>query len=186
MDEEKEVREKREGQLTKEPREGSRQRRAEEDGRIEIAVQGKDVQQKEAEREDSQRWVSIPCGFVEVSRKKHIHDSLQMRDKLHKIVTQTLLSCAGNWPKSILFVCSSFHPLGCILYGRYEMCDKPLDESLAMNRIGLKQLVSRGAGRVVSHPKTIRNFVKISNLMVAFISCNNSKIKYISETSKNL
>ena len=37
------------------PREGSRQRRAEEDGRLEVAVQGKDGQQKEELREDSQR-----------------------------------------------------------------------------------------------------------------------------------
>ena len=35
------------------------QSRAEEDGRLEIAVQAKDGQQKEAVREDSQRWVSI-------------------------------------------------------------------------------------------------------------------------------
>ncbi len=70
------------------------------------------------------------------------------------------------------------------------MCDKPLDESLAMNRIGLKQLLSRSVGRVVSHPKTIRKLLNMkfrqnlkSNGGVYCISCNNSKIKYISETS---
>ena len=51
--EEKKVPEKKEGQLTKEPREGRRQRRAEDVGRIEIEVQGKDGQQKEVAREDS-------------------------------------------------------------------------------------------------------------------------------------
>ena len=55
--------EKRQGELTKEPREGSRQRTAEETSRREIAVQGKDGQQKEAVREDSQRWVDIRSGF---------------------------------------------------------------------------------------------------------------------------
>ena len=47
-------------------RESSRQWRAEEDSPIEIAVLGKDGQQQDAEREDSQRCVSIPCVFVEV------------------------------------------------------------------------------------------------------------------------
>ena len=55
VDKERKVREKREDQLTKEPRESSRQRRAEETSRREIAVQGKDGRQKEAVREDSQR-----------------------------------------------------------------------------------------------------------------------------------
>ena len=55
VDKEREVQEKREGQLAKEPRESSQQQRAEKDGRIEIAVQGKDGQQKEAAREDTQR-----------------------------------------------------------------------------------------------------------------------------------
>ena len=41
----------REGQLTKEPRESSRQRRAEETSWREIAVQRKDGQQKEAVRD---------------------------------------------------------------------------------------------------------------------------------------
>ena len=127
VEEERKVPGKTEVQLTKEPRESSRQRRAEEDGRIEIAVQGKDCQQKEAAREDSQRWVSIPCGFVEVSRKIHAHDSLQMHKKLHKIVTQTSLSCTWNWPKSKLFVCSSFYPLGCILCGCKEMWNTPAE-----------------------------------------------------------
>ena len=55
VNEERKVREKKEGHLTKGPRESSRQRRAEEDSQREIAVQGKDCQQKEAVREDNQR-----------------------------------------------------------------------------------------------------------------------------------
>ena len=148
MDEDRKVWEKRiEEQLTKETREGSRQRRAEEDGGIDIAVQGKDGQQKEAVREDSQRWVSIPCGFVDVSRKKHACDNLQMHEKLQKIVTQTSLSYAWNWPKSILFVCSFSPTLSVVFYVAVMKCviprRKPLDESLAMNSIGLKKLISR-------------------------------------------
>ena len=60
------------------------QSRAEENGRLEIAVQGKDGQQKEAVRKDSQRWVSIPRGCVEVSCKIHACNSLQMHEELHK------------------------------------------------------------------------------------------------------
>ena len=55
VEEERKVPEKTVGELTKEPRESSRQQRVEEGGRIEIAVQEKDGQQKEAAREDSQR-----------------------------------------------------------------------------------------------------------------------------------
>ena len=69
---------------------GSRQWRAEEDGRIEIAVKGKHRQQNEVAKEDSQRWVSIPCGFIEVLCPIHAHDSLQMHEKLYKIVTHKL------------------------------------------------------------------------------------------------
>ena len=73
----------------------------EEDGWLEIAVQGKYSHQKEAVREASQRWVSIPSGFKEVSRKIHARDSLQRHEKLHKIVTQTSLSCAWSLPKPV-------------------------------------------------------------------------------------
>ena len=71
----------------REDRERRWQRKAEENGRLEIAVQGKDGQQKGAVREDSQRWVSIPSVFVEVSHKIHAHDSQQMNEKLPKDVT---------------------------------------------------------------------------------------------------
>ena len=63
----------------------------------------------EAVREDSQRWVSIPSGFVEVSRKIHAYDSLQIHEKLHKIVTQPSLSCAWSWPKSAFVRLFFFH-----------------------------------------------------------------------------
>ena len=111
---------------------------------VELVVQGKDGQQKEAVREDSQRWVSIPSGFVEVSRKIHARDSLQMHKRLHKSVTQTSLSCTWSWPKSV-FVCLFFysHLLCCTLRICKEMCDtsgrkwekKPLDKSLAMSSL---------------------------------------------------
>ena len=61
------------GQLTKEPRDGRRQRTAEETSWREIAVQGKDGQQKEAFKDDLTFLVAI----VEVLRKIHAHDSLQ-------------------------------------------------------------------------------------------------------------
>ena len=71
-------------QLTKE----DRKRQLKKQGRREQSVldssPGKDGQQREAVREDSQRWVGIPSGFVEVSSKIYAHDSLQMHGKLHK------------------------------------------------------------------------------------------------------
>ena len=57
--------------------------------------------------------------FVEVSCKIRAGDSLRMHGEYR--VTQNSLSYAWNIPKSMLFVCSSFHPLGCILCGRCEM-----------------------------------------------------------------
>ena len=51
------------GQLAKEDAEDSLQRTGEETSRRGIAVQGKDGQQKEAVREDSQRWVGIPSSL---------------------------------------------------------------------------------------------------------------------------
>ena len=63
--------------------------------------------------------------FVEVSRKIHAGDSLQMHGECK--VSQNSLSCAWNWPKSILFVCSSFHPLGCIFCGRKEKWNTPAE-----------------------------------------------------------
>ena len=39
------------------------------------------------------RWVSIPRGFVEVSRKIHARDSQQMHGEQHKSVTNSLLLC---------------------------------------------------------------------------------------------
>ena len=59
-----------------------RQRRAEGDGRLEIAVQEKDGQQKEAVREgegySQQKMSALLVAFEEVSRKTHARDSLQM------------------------------------------------------------------------------------------------------------
>ena len=36
---------------------------------------------------NAKRWVSIPSGFVEVSRKIHARNSLKMHGELHKSVT---------------------------------------------------------------------------------------------------
>ena len=94
-----------------------------EDGRIEIAVQ-KDGQQKEAANEDSQRWVSIPCGFVEVLRKIHTHDSLQMHEKLHKIVTKLPFLRLELIQVHIVRL---FFLHGCIFGGRKKMWNTPAE-----------------------------------------------------------
>ena len=67
VDEERKIPEKK-GQMTKGDREWQLKQRAEEEGRLEIAVQGKDDQQKEAVKEDIQRWVGIPSGKVHILR----------------------------------------------------------------------------------------------------------------------
>ena len=64
-------------------------------------------------REKMSAWL---VAFVEVLRKIHAGDSLQMHGECK--VSQNPLSCAWNWPKYILFVFSSFHPFGCIFCGR--------------------------------------------------------------------
>ena len=111
-----------------------------------MAVQGKDGQQKEAVRETVKEELAFLVTFVEVSRKIHAHDSLQMHEKLHKIVTQNSLSCA--W-KSILFVCSFSPTPSVVFFVAVKKCEipqqKPLDESLVMNTIGLKKLISWGS-----------------------------------------
>ena len=122
----------------RENRESSRQRRAEETNRTVIPVLGKDGQQKEAVREDSQRWVGILVAFVEVSRKIHAVDSLQMCGECK--ASQNSLSFAWSWPKSV-FVCLFFfsHPLGCALCICNLMCDtpgrEPLEESQATSSL---------------------------------------------------
>ena len=88
----------------REDREGvSWQRMAEEDGRLEIAVQ------KEAVREDNQRWVSIPSSFVEVSHKIHACYVYKCMESCTKVLQRLLPSCTRSWPKS-MFVCLFFLP----------------------------------------------------------------------------
>ena len=110
--------------------ESSRQRRAEESGRLWVGCPENDSQQKSERRllrsDELHRGRVNQCemsallvSFVEVSRIIHAGDSLRMHGECR--VTQNSLSCAWNWPKSILFVYSSFHPLGCIFCGRKEM-----------------------------------------------------------------
>ena len=123
VDEKREVREKREGQLTKEPRESSRQR-SPGDGR---SAEGKTVKNE----------VAFVVAFVEVSRKIHAHDSLQMHEKLHKIVTKLpflLLELTQVHIVHLFFLPSS----RLYFFVAVKKCEiprrKPLDESLAMNR----------------------------------------------------
>ena len=74
----------------------SRRRTAEETSRREIAVQEKDGQQKEAERENSQRLVGIRTGFFRnfTPKKKHACDCLQMHGECK--VSKNSLSCAWS------------------------------------------------------------------------------------------
>ena len=141
----------------------SGQRRAEETSRlIEQSAEGgrrRWKQGREESQQKSERWLLKPddlhrgrinqrekvlvllVPFVEVSRKIHAGDSLQMHGECR--VSQYSFSYAWNWPKSILFVCSSFHPRGCIFVAvkKGEIPRrKQLDESLAMNRTGLKKM----------------------------------------------
>ena len=82
------------------------QSRAEEDGQLEIAVQGKDGQQKEAVREDSQRWVSISSGFKKF-RAKHTPVIVYKYTKSCTKSSQRLPFLAlGADPSPCLFVCS--------------------------------------------------------------------------------
>ena len=100
--------------------ENSQQQGAEETGRQNRAVK---------------RWVSIPSGFVEVSRKIHASDSHQMLGELHKSVTNYLLL---RFELTQVRVCSFvlfFHPLGCVLRICEEIWntpgrkwEKPLDD----------------------------------------------------------
>ena len=143
-DEEKKVPERTEGELTKEPRESSGQRWAEETSRlIEQLCEGgrrRWKQDREKRQQKSERRLLRPddlhrgrvnqrekisaffVTFVEVSRKIHVHDSLQMHGECK--VSQNTLSCAWSWHKSILFVCSSFYPLGCIFVA-VKKCEIP-------------------------------------------------------------
>ena len=123
--------------------------------------QGREVSQQKSERrllrpDDLHRGRVNQCEkistltepFVEVSRKIHSGDSLQMHEDCR--VSQNFFSWAWSRHKSV-FVRSSFfsHPLGCALRICNETCDtpgwEPLDESLDMNCIGFKKLISRGS-----------------------------------------
>ena len=66
--------------------------------------------------------LSFIVGFVEVSRKIHVCDSLQIHGEYK--VSQNSLSCAWSWPKSVFVRLFFFSlPLGCILCGHKELCD---------------------------------------------------------------
>ena len=106
---ERNIPEKTQGQLTKEDRE--RQSTTE--------ARWRTVSRRRQWRKTVKNELAFQVSFVEVSRKIHVCDSLQMHGKCK--VSQNTLSCTWSWSKSMLFVCSSFHPCGCILCGRCEM-----------------------------------------------------------------
>ena len=78
---------RREGRSQRRQR-SSWQRWAEEDRRLEVAVQRGRLAEGGSEKKESTE-VSTPIGFIEVSRKIHARDSLQMHGELHESVTQT-------------------------------------------------------------------------------------------------
>ena len=81
-----------------------------------------DLQRGRVNLREMSAWL---VAFVEISRKIHARDCLQMHGECK--VSQNTLSCAWNWPKSILFVCSSFHLFGFIFCGRKEMWNTPAE-----------------------------------------------------------
>ena len=103
-------------------RESSRQRRAEEDGWLEIAVQGKDGQQKKAVREDSQRWVSFPCGFCRsFAQNTCLRYKCTENAKCHKLPFLCLELTQVHVCSFVLFL----PPSQLYLCGRKEMCKSP-------------------------------------------------------------
>ena len=66
---------------------------------------------------------SIPNGFVEVSRKIHTRDSLQMHRELHKSITDFPLLAFGADPSPCLFVSSTRSVVFCV---SVKKCVMPL------------------------------------------------------------
>ena len=91
-----------------------------------------------------------------------------MHEKLQIIVTQNSLSCAWSWPKSILFVCSFSPTFTVVFFVVVKKCEiprqKPLDDSLAMNSISLKKLISRGGRQGGITVLPFGSMVKIQSL----------------------
>ena len=85
-------------------------------------------------REHSQRWVGITRGFVEVSRKIHARDSLQMHGKLHekRYTDSPSLHLELTQVRVCSFVLSSTL-FGCILCGCKKKCVIPLVENEKKN-----------------------------------------------------
>ena len=102
--------------------------------------QGREGSQQKSERrllrpDDLQRGRVNQCekmsawlvAFVEVSRKIHASDSLQMHGECK--VSLNSLSCAWSWPKSILFVCSFPPTLSVVFYVAIMKCVIPPAET---------------------------------------------------------
>ena len=98
-----------------------------------------------AVREDQSRWISIPRGFVEISRRMHVSVSLQMHREC-SVTEPPFLHL--SWPKLILIVCSLFffsHSLGCISCSYKEIFDTPTGTTrwiIGQVRIVSKKLIS--------------------------------------------
>ena len=138
---------------TREGRSERRRESAEEDSRIEIAVQrrtqsaegGSEKMETEQRRESTEvrkttaqtcwpteagltnarKWVSIPSGFVEVSCKYTPAIACKCTERCTKVSqTSPLLRLNLNQARVCSFVLF-FHPLGCVLCVRKEMCNAP-------------------------------------------------------------
>ena len=95
--------------------------------RHEITVQGKDGQQKEAVRETVKYELAFPVAFVEVSRKIHAGDSLQMHRECK--VSQNPFLALGADQSPCLFVCSFSPTLSVVFYVAVKKCVISLSET---------------------------------------------------------
>ena len=115
VDEERNVPEKTQGQLTKD------------DGEMLSTTESRErtVSRRRQWGKTVKNEFAFLVAFVEVLPQIHTRDNLQIHRECK--VSQNSLSCAWSWPKFV-FVRSFFffHPLGCILCGRKEMCDTPV------------------------------------------------------------
>ena len=105
-------------------REKEGQRRAKEDSRREIAVQEKDGQQKEAVKEDSQRWVGIRSGFCR-GFEQSIRSQLSRDARRMQSVTKLLfLRLELTQVRVCSFILSS--TLSVVFYVAIKKCVIPL------------------------------------------------------------
>ena len=137
VDEETEVPEKTKGQLIKE--DGESQLTSE--GRVGQSAD-RAVSRRRQEKMEAGQWrqsteVSMASGFrrsytkkkKKKKKKKKAQSTVAIVSKCTENAKCHRLSpsCTWSWPKSVFVrLFFFFHPLGCILYGRKEMCDTPV------------------------------------------------------------